>query len=131
MKKGTALILMVTVALSVCCNIFGNDSSGGSSEWKKTSLPGQLRGDWYVNGIYDMKVTSSKVTMSNRVWIIYSIDKREEEYRIVLRSSFEYKAMYIKNLTDTSAERTFGWGMNTSYDAKQAGIGEWITITKV
>ena len=131
MKKETALILVVTVALSVCCNIFGNDSSGGSSEWEKTSLPGQLRGDWNVNGIYDMKVSSSKVTMSNREWIINSIEKNGEEYRIVLRSSYEYKAMYIRNLTDTSAERAFGWGMNTSYNAKQAGIGEWITITKV
>ncbi len=130
MKKRNALLLLLILMLSVSCNIFGGDESGGDSDWKKTSLPKQLRGKWYVNGVYEMEVTSSKVNMFNREWIVYSIDKNGEEYRIVLRSSFEYRAMYIDKLTDTSAERAFSLGMVSSYDAKQIEKGDWITITK-
>ena len=121
---------MMVIVLSVCCNIFNGDEKSDNSEWKKASLPKMLHGDWYVDGIYEMKITSSKMTMNNREWVISEVEKNDDEYRIILKSSIHYRAMYFRNITDTSTEKSMGYITFSSYDAKKAVRGSWITMTK-
>ena len=67
MRKRTVFILVLVIAFGFCCNIFNNDSGESSdSEWKKTSLPKKLQGDWYNKGFLDIRITSSNIIKDNR-----------------------------------------------------------------
>ncbi len=131
MARLTIFLSIVTVVLSVCCNLFTNES--GSSvdlEWKKTSLPGDLKGRWYVKSVYYMGIFSSKVIIDNREWIIVSIEKKDDEYRITVKSTYQYRSIYFTNLTDTNVEKSEGYFAISDYDAKQAERSEWSIMTK-
>ena len=132
MRKALLYMLMVVIAIGVGCTLFGNDNgtSGTDDEWNKTTVPKNLIGKWYINDVFDIEITSSNITMDNRYWSIYTVEKGIEEYRIIARSERQYRAFYFQNITDVSAEKAVGYIAYTSYDAKEAGKSPSITITK-
>ena len=107
-----------------------DNNSGSNSEWEKASMPKSLLGDWYVNGIHNIGIKSSVSIIDSREWGILSIDTNGEEYRIIVRSNYQYRAIYFREISDKSAEKSMGYIANTSYEAKNVIRGPWITITK-
>ena len=131
MAKATMFLSIVALVFNVYCDLFTNEKGGSyDSEWKKTSIPGKLKGEWYINDVCYMEISSSKVIMDNREWIIVSIEKKDEEYRITVKSSYQYRSFYFTYLTDTTVEKSEGYFGNTEYDAKQLDRSEWSLMTK-
>ena len=131
MARLTIFLSIVTVVLSVCCNLFTNESgSSVDSEWKKISLPGKLTGKWDIKDVLYMEILSSKVIIDNREWIIVSIERKDDEYKITTRSSYQYRSIYFTNLTDTIVEMAEGYFANSEYDAKKTERSDWIIMTK-
>lgn len=131
-KKTIVLILSVVLIFIAGCNIFNDadKNSEDSSGWKRSSFPKMLSGKWYYNGVYDMKITSKMVTTNNREWIVTNIETNGEEYRVVARSDYQYRAFYFRNITITAAEKSLSFISYTSYDAKKADKTSWVLITK-
>ena len=77
-----------------------------------------------------MGIFSSKVIIDNREWIIVSIEKKDDEYRITVKSTYQYRSIYFTNLTDTNVEKSEGYFAISDYDAKQAERSEWSIMTK-
>jgi len=126
------IIILLTLSFTnICCDIFGDKSEKEyDSDWKRVSMPTQLRGEWYINNFKYMTISSSKVTIDNREWSISTVSRKGEEYRFVTRGDVQYRAMYFKNITDSSAEFSLGYIAFTEYDAKEAGIEKESFITK-
>ena len=132
MRKELLSMLMVVIVIGTGCTLLGNDNgtSGTECGWRKTNLPKNLTGKWYINDIFDIEITSSTITMDNRKWSIDSIEKSSDEYRIVGRSDRQYRAFYFKNITEVSTEKAVGYIAYVQYDAKEADKSSWVTITK-
>ena len=130
MRKSATFACMVLIALNFCCGILDDDSGNDDSGWKKASVPKQLQGNWYSNNVLDIKITSSKAVIDNREWSIAEVHKKEGEYRFIIKSAIQYRAVYFRNITDTSAEKSMGYIELTPYDAKQASQDSWVPITK-
>lgn len=129
MKRTICICLFCSICIA-CCNIFNNDNNSDDSGWEKASMPKQLLGSWEINGFFYMKISSSKITIDNREWNIDTIEKNSGEYRIVTKSSIQYRALYFKNITDTTAEKSVGYIAFTAYDAKTSWRDEWVLMTK-
>ena len=93
-------------------------------------MPKQLLSAWYRNGFDYMKITSKNVIIDNREWGIVNIYKKDSEYRIIGKSTLQYKAFYFQNITDTTTEISLGYTTFTPYDAKTAARDSWIFISK-
>ncbi|MFC1694006.1 hypothetical protein ACFL1R_10920 [Candidatus Latescibacterota bacterium] len=131
-KKTIVLILSAVLIFIAGCNIFNDadKNSEDSSGWKKSSFPKMLSGKWYYNGVYDIKITSTMITTDNREWVASTIETNGEEYRVVARSDYQYRAFYFRNITITSAEKSLSLIAYTSYEAKKADKTSWVLITK-
>ena len=131
MKSKVFLVLFIALFICVSCDIFGSKKDDTDEMgWKKTSLPGQLKGNWYRNNYEYMKITSSKVTVENREWGIANIHKKDNEIRFMVKSEIQYLAIYFRNITDTKVEKSFGGIMYTLYEAKTSSRENWIILTK-
>jgi hypothetical protein len=116
--------------LCINCDIF-NPSSSDDTGWKKVSLPRSLLGVWYVNEIPILTVSSKSFTISNRIWVFMYIDKNDaEEYRIVVVNLSEYRAYYVRNITEHSVEIAVGMSAYNAYNAKNADRDTWLTLTR-
>ncbi len=131
MKRVIHLLLIVLVVfINGCITSSDKKNSENNSEWKNTSLPKNLSGNWYFKGAYDTGITSSKITINNREWIIYSIETNGEEYRIIVVSDQQYWALYFRNITEKSAEKSFGEVAYDKFMATNTQKSSWIIITK-
>jgi len=100
------LFLALTIILAASCDIFNSDDKTTDAHgWKRTSLPSKLKGDWKLNGVHYMSVSSTKTKIDNREWGIITVDQKDDEYRLNLRSSYQYMVAYFRNLTDTTVEK--------------------------
>ena len=93
-------------------------------------MPKQLLSDWYRNCTNYMKITSKKIIIDNREWGLVNIYKKDSEYRIICKSSLQYRAFYFQSITDTTTEISMGYIAFTPYDAKTAARDSWIFIAK-
>jgi len=114
----------------VGCNIFRGTESTDELGWKKASMPKLLKGEWYLNDFFYMRVASLKVTVDNREWTIETIYEKDGVYRLVVKSNRQYMAMYFQNIAEHSVEKSFGYITFSPYEAKLAGREEWVVLKR-
>jgi len=124
--------VLLVLVLSVGCNfnIFDNDEKIDELGWKKTSMPSNLKGIWKTNNVQFIELTSKKIILDNREWILMSVYKKDDEIRLEGQSGIQHKAYYCKNIHDDTMELSIGEIEFSSYDSKMAPRDEWIELSK-
>jgi hypothetical protein len=128
--KALLYFLMLSFVLTAGCDLFKNESTIDAEGWKRTSLPSTLKADWKLNNVHYLNISSKDLMIDNREWGIITVDKKDDEYRLNLRSSNQYMSAYFRNITETTVEKAFGLSAYTSYDATNAIKENWILISK-
>jgi len=129
MIKKYILLFLLILMLFENCDIFDNKKKN-NPEWKKIPIPSSLKSEWYHNTIFEMKITSTNITINNRSWSILQYETNGEEYRMTVMDYPHYRAIYFRNLTENSVEKSMGEIVNNEYDAQQAARSSWIFLVK-
>ena len=109
--------------------IFDNKKKS-DPEWKKTPIPSNLKSEWYHNKFFEMKITSTDVTINNQSWSILQYETNGEEYRMIVFDYPLYRVIYFRNLTENSVEKSMGEIAYNEYDATEASRSSWIFLGK-
>ena len=128
MKKYILLFVLIPM-LFAGCDIFDNKKKS-DPEWKKTPIPSNLKSEWYHNKFFEMKITSTDVTINNQSWSILQYETNGEEYRMIVFDYPLYRVIYFRNLTENSVEKSMGEIAYNEYDATEASRSSWIFLGK-
>ena len=130
----TAIVIVLLTTITAGCNIFGekdDNSNQFDADWKKASMPQYLTGSWQEMNYTFMRISTKKITIDNREWNIETIAKNADgEYRIVARSTVQYRAFYFRKIRETTAEKALGMLAFTLFDAKMAPRNEWTEMSR-
>jgi len=138
-RTGAKMTLALTVivlfsSITAGCDLFGvndDDSDRYDTEWEKASMPKHLLGSWQEMNYTFMTITSLRITIDNREWNIETISKNADgEYRIIAKSTVQYRAFYFRKIRETTAEKALGMLAFTLFDAKMAPRNEWTEMNK-
>ncbi len=134
--KGTTMRLLMgalTVALLLLaagCILNEDSKDGYTPGWKRTGLPSSVKGTWYRNGYEQLVVTSRDITMDNRTWPLHVVEKKAGEYRAIVNSVYQYRAIYFTSITG-SAMQVAGTEIGyTAYDVATADHGTYFEVNK-
>lgn len=123
-----AMAAIFLVGIIAGCDIF--NSKDPQDGWKSVSMPSDLKGDWYLSGLYQFTVSSNKVVINNRTWGINRIERKEEDTRLILENSRQYFVMYFRSITSQSVYVATGLIAFTLYDAEESDRTDWMELEK-
>jgi len=99
--------------------------------WQQVSMPGDLLGDWYIEGKLDLTVGEDTLRVRGTWSLIQSTEKSDLYYRIIYKIGSQYRAMYLRNITETGVQIAYTDSMAVSEEGASARpvAGAWITLT--
>ncbi len=128
--KDFLAIIGAIVILVTGCTLSDSLNTTDELGWKRISMPSSLKGTWYFHGYKTIELTSKKAIADSREWNIETVGRKDDEYRVIVKSQLQYQALYFRNTTKESVEISYGEIWYTIYDAKTADRGEWRELTK-